>query len=107
MFDIGAPILTAIIFALQAVGGADGYAAICQSLEAHECASVDTGLSDIRLSEVDGFDTDAQVVVHGITDAGIELSSVFLYDRKAPGEAGSAAEIGRTVRLTPRITHPG
>ncbi len=93
MFDIGALFFSACRCRfLKPVAGANNNAAIGKTLEAHKSASVDARLPDIRLGEIDRFNSNVQLIVHIVTDARVELSSILLNHREAPGEAGSTAE---------------
>ena len=94
MFDIGASICLAFrpCF-LEAIASTNGNSTICKTLVTQQSATIDTILLNLFLSEVNGFYSNTQMIIHSIIDAGIELSSILLHNGETPGKAGSTAKI--------------
>lgn len=78
---------------LVAVASTKSNSTICETLVTQQSAIIDTILIPIRLSDVNGFHSNGEMIIHIIIYAGIELSSILINSVETPGAARSTDKI--------------
>jgi hypothetical protein len=78
---------------LEAVASTKKNSTICEALVTQQSAFIDTVLIPIRLSDVNGFHSNGEMIIHIIIYAGIELSSILVNSVETPGAARGTDKI--------------
>ena len=80
-------------YLLEAVACTNGNSTIGQTLPTQQSALIDTRLHNLSFGNVNGFNTDIQIVIYIVAYASVKLASVFLNNWETPREAISATEV--------------